>query len=84
MANEIIRHEEVTRPQISFRRGMRPRDKRVSRLLPIGLSSSISPIPSLRCRCVNSPFNLKRLVYKREDGFAKPQRFDFKKMEFVG
>lgn len=58
-----VNQHEVKLP---IRRGMRPKDKNVSRLLPRVLDLSVSSVPSLNCHCVNSPFNLKRLVYESE------------------
>ena len=50
-----------------IRVGMRPPNLPASRLLPDnwdGLPRTNNPI---ECRCVNSPFNLKRLIYEHEE-----------------
>ena len=49
-----------------LRRGMRPSNMPLSRLLP----ESWNHLPgtkNISCRCVNSPFNLKNLIYEKEE-----------------
>ena len=48
-----------------LRRGMRPLDMPLSRLLPESWNHLPGTV-NISCRCVNSPFNLKDLIYEKE------------------
>ena len=50
-----------------IRVGMRPPNLPVSRLLPDNWDNLPRTNHPLECRCVNSPFNLKRLIYEHEE-----------------
>ena len=58
---------ENGKPYIPFlRRGMRPLDMPLSRLLPRSWSN-LPRTKNISNRCVNSPFNLRNLIYEREE-----------------
>ena len=50
-----------------IRVGMRPPNLPASRLLPDNWDDLPRTNHPLECRCVNSPFNLKRLIYEHEE-----------------
>lgn len=49
-----------------LRRGMRPSNMPLSRLLPESWNHLPGTV-NISCKCVNSPFNLKNLIYEKEE-----------------